>query len=444
MIDDETSYLEDYQELLDQTVQFWGATRLRQGIDLIKKYQPEVLLLDITLSTDDEGLEILPQLKARFPELAVIMVSNRDSLLTSRKATEYGAVDYFVKSENIQRLRELITLYALEPPRYSGSNEQPIAVSRVMRRVIKQARLFAKSDAAVLLTGETGVGKDVIAKFTHQQSGRSTQPFLMLNCGGMERNLLISELFGHVKGAFTGAMQPRAGKFEAAQGGTLFLNEIGEMPLQDQTVLLHVLEAKEVTRIGSNIPVSVDVRVIAATNQPLAEYIAAGKFRQDLYYRLSALNMHLPPLREREADILPLAKHFLQQAIRRNGTSPKNLGYSALLALKSYHWPGNVRELQNVIERAAITFPGREISGNHLSFSDPPEINATDYRTAKSDFQRRFLKDAVVKHHGNISATARAVGMSRQGLQKRLRELGLDLKDESEKGEERRKRREKT
>ncbi len=432
MIDDEISYLEDYQELLGQNVQFWGATNFQKGTDLIKKHQPEVLLLDITLTTDDEGLEMLPHLKTQFPELAVIMVSNRDSLLTSRKAAKYGAMDYFVKSENIQRLRELIALYALEPPRYSGDEKQPIAVSRVMRRIIKQARIFARSDAAVLLTGETGVGKDVIAKLIHQQSGRSTQPFLTLNCGGMERNLLISELFGHVKGAFTGAMHTRAGKFEAAQGGTVFLNEIGEMPLQDQTVLLHVLDAKEVTRLGSNIPVRVDVRVIAATNQPLAEYIAADKFRQDLYYRLSALALHILPLREREADILPLAKHFLQKTVEQHGTPLKNLGYSALLALKNYRWPGNVRELQNIIEHAVITSPGREISGSHLNLSDPPEVDTPNYQTAKSDFQRRFLKDAIAKHRGNISATARAVGMSRQGLQKRLRELGLDLKDEGE------------
>lgn len=433
MIDDEMPYLEDYQELLSESVQFWGATNIREGIELIRKKHPEILLLDITLSTDDEGLEILPQLRAQFPEMAVIMVSNRDSLLTSRKATEYGAVDYFVKSENVKRLQELIALYALDPPRFSGDEKHPIAVSRVMRRILKQAKQFAGGNSEILITGETGVGKDVLAHFIHRHSARTTQPFQSVNCAAIEPNLILSELFGHKKGAFTGAINDRQGYFEVANHGVIFLDEIGELPLHHQAKLLHVIETKQITPVGSSHPIQLDVRIIAATNAPLNEKLQEKTFREDLFYRLNHYSIHIPPLREREEDIIPLAKYFLKQEINKQKMPQKVFGHSALLALKNYYWPGNVRELQGVVVNSTTIAPGREISGNHLKFNSHASETPPNYKIAQKQFSRRFLKEAITHHNGNISATARAIGISRQALQKQMKELNIDLtKNEKE------------
>jgi DNA-binding NtrC family response regulator len=241
---------------------------------------------------------------------------------------------------------------------------------------------------------------------------------------------MISELFGHVKGAFTGADRDRQGFFQSAQGGTIFLDEIGDLPLHDQAKLLRVIETREIIPVGSSQPVQLDVRILAATNAPLAEKLRAGTFREDLFYRLQQFALHIPPLREREEDIIPLARYFLQQIAETQNGSPKTLSPSALLALKSHAWRGNVRELQHTVRRAYLTAPGREITGSHLQLLNSESPDAGKFKAARMHFERDYLKSALAAHRGNITAAAKAVGLSRQGLQKKMHELGLDLRDE--------------
>lgn len=435
MIDDEAFYLEFYQKVLEDEYDFIKATSLNTGVELIISKRPEVLLLDISLKLGDpdkedrQGLSAIPRIRHQFPELPIIMVTGIDSALTLQQAQELGADDYFVKTDKISRLKELLKSYILPPAVYKAKDDKPIAVSPSMRRVLQLAKRFAASQEDILITGETGVGKEVIASYIHHHSDRVTKPFIPLNVAAIESNMLIAELVGHVKGAFTSATQSRTGLLKEAEGGMIFLDEIGDLATTDQVKLLRLIEDKMVRPIGANKEIKVDVRIITATHASLKEYVTQGKFRSDLYQRLAGCVIYIPPLREREEDIIPLAKHFLKQAAIRNKKQEKKLAYSALLQLKNHHWEGNVRELMNVMTNAFLNSPAREITASQLNLSLPQELSIQGYKPAKEQFERQFIKAAIDRGKGNQTAAAELIGISRQYLMKKMKAFGLDLNE---------------
>jgi len=317
-----------------------------------------------------------------------------------------------------------------------------------MARVFETVRKVAETDLSVLIRGESGTGKELVAQALHQRSARRQRPFVAVNCAAISRELVESELFGHEKGAFTGADARRTGKFEAAHGGTIFLDEIGDMPLETQAKVLRVLEDRKLERVGGNQPVEVDVRVVAATHRDLERECKAGRFRDDLYYRLKVAQVELPPLRERGEDLPALANHFLEQLAGRLGRAKKPLGAEALARLARHAWPGNVRALRNVIEQAAVLAGGDTIEASDLRLPEeagdaapgarPALDTSRPFAEAKrdfvADFERGYLLAALRANGGNVSRTATAIGLVRQSLQQKIRELGLraELADDAD------------
>jgi two-component system nitrogen regulation response regulator NtrX len=303
--------------------------------------------------------------------------------------------------------------------------------------VFETIQKVAATDLAVLVRGESGTGKELVAQALHDTSSRKRRPFIAVNCAAISRELVESELFGHEKGAFTGADARRVGRFEAAHGGSIFLDEIGDMPRETQAKVLRVLQEKRFERVGGRDTVAVDVRVVAATHRPLEDEVKAGRFREDLYYRLRVVEIALPPLRDRPEDIPALAARFLADLAARLGRDPVRLSAAAMARLVRHPWPGNVRELEHAIQQAAVLAPGPEIEPDDLRLDGPrqplPETGADfddlPFATAKqrtiASFERSYLKRALARHDGNVSRTAESIGMVRQSLQQKIRELGL-------------------
>jgi transcriptional regulator with GAF, ATPase, and Fis domain len=305
-----------------------------------------------------------------------------------------------------------------------------LGTSRAIQEVRKQIETIACSDTTVLISGESGTGKEIAVNLMHQLSNRRTHPLIKVNCAALTESLLESELFGHEKGAFTGASGLKAGRFELAHGGTLFLDEIGELSLGIQTKLLRVLQEKEFERVGGTKTIKTDFRLIAATNRVLARAVELGKFREDLYYRIKVIPLYIPPLRDRRDDIPFLIQHFLTYFCREMGKEIKDFSPEAWDALENYAWPGNVRELKNLAERLAVLVPGKIIGYGDLpeEMSEKNE-NLTNaeltLQEAKRRFEEDFIKKALAIHGGNVSATARAIGLARKNLQLKMKELGL-------------------
>jgi len=305
-----------------------------------------------------------------------------------------------------------------------------------MRTIFSQIQKVAETDLSVLVRGESGSGKELVAQAIHQRSPRAERPFVAVNCAAISRELVESELFGHEKGAFTGASARRIGRFEAASGGTIFLDEIGDMPLETQAKVLRVLESRSFERVGGNRPIVADVRVVAATHRDLEAEVARGRYREDLYYRLKVVELVVPPLRERLEDLPSLVNRFLEQLASRLKRDERRISARALARLAEHTWPGNVRELRHAIEQAAVFAPGDAIEEADLRLGAPLDPrgasdagSTTSFSEAKrravDDFERRFLTNALARHGGNISQTADAIGMARQSLQQKLKELGL-------------------
>jgi formate hydrogenlyase transcriptional activator len=309
--------------------------------------------------------------------------------------------------------------------------EEIVGSSKPMSQVLKQVEKVAPSDSTVLILGETGTGKELIARALHRRSRRATRPFVRVNCAAIPESLVASELFGHEKGAFTGALQRRVGRFEAADGGTLFLDEVGDLPMDTQIALLRVLQEREFERVGSNRPISIDVRVIAATNRDLTAAVAAGTFRQDLFYRLNVFPIAVPPLRERADDIPLLVEYFVARFAKSSGKSIRHIGKDTLRLMKEYGWPGNIRELQNVVERALI------LTETDTFFVDESWLNAVPIESAPSqeglsalaDREFGMIEAALAECHGRISGPSGAaakLGIPRQTLESKIRRLGID------------------
>jgi len=388
-------------------------------------------------------------LRRDYPQLPVVLLTAHGDERTAVRALKLGAWDYVPKPYDnaeilaiVARARELLALRAENArlrEELAARYHDLVGASAAMRAVYRLVERAAPTRATVLVTGESGTGKELVARALHAASPRARRAFVALNCAALPAELAEAELFGHVKGAFTGAVQDRAGLFEAADGGTLFLDEIGDMPLALQAKLLRVLETGEVTRVGATRAQTVDVRVVAATHRALDALVAEGRYRDDLRYRLAVLAVHLPPLRERREDVPALAAHFLAHFAERHGVPPKPLGDDARRALLAHDWPGNVRELRNALERALLLADSPAIAAADL----PPEVrgSAAPLRPAEAAvadlpfvearrraidaFDRAFLVAALERHGGNLSAAARALGVHRQSLQKLLARAGL-------------------
>jgi len=395
------------------------------------------------------GLELLDEVRARFPDTLVVLMTAHGDERVAVQALKLGALDYLPKpfdNDEVRaitdRARELLALRtenARLREELAAEYRGMIGSSPAMREVYRLLRRAGATDITVLLTGESGTGKELAARALHDESPRRRGPFVAVNCSAIPAELVESELFGHVRGAFTGADRDRIGVFEAAGGGTLFLDEIGELAEPAQAKLLRALEERRITRVGATADAAVDVRVIAATNRPLEDRMRERTFREDLLYRLAVMQIALPPLRERREDIVPLAVHFVAHFAQRHGVPPRPIDDLARRALLAHDWPGNVRELRNTIERALVLAEGETIqlgdlpatvSGSTAALRPVDAVLAelpySDARERALDaFDRSFLTAALERHRGNVSATARALGLHRQSLQKLIRRLGI-------------------
>jgi DNA-binding NtrC family response regulator len=409
----------------------------------------DVILLDLNYTRDTtsgkEGMDLLTRIQAVYPSLPVVVMTAWSSVDGAVEAMRRGARDYVEKPWDNQRLlatmRTQVELSRAlrKSERLEGENQvlrgegmpTMIAESRPMREVVRLVERVAPSDANVLITGEHGTGKDVVARWIHGRSSRSRKPLITVNAGGLSEGVFESELFGHVKGAFTDAKTDRIGYFEMAAGGTLFLDEIGTMPVKLQAKLLRVLQTGEFQRVGSAATRSADVRVISATNIDISREVASGDFRADLLYRLNTVEIRLPPLRDRREDIPPLSRHFLERKASHYGKRIEGFEPDAMRTLLDYPWPGNVRELEHTVERAVLLTAGPAIVPADLNLGPSPgEVHAgggeTSLETMELDEAERFLiRRALERHGGNVSQAATSLGLSRSALYRRLQRYGL-------------------
>jgi DNA-binding NtrC family response regulator len=392
------------------------------------------------------GLDFLREVRRRIPDMLVIIITAYATIQTAVEAMRSGAFDYlqkpFTNEEARQHVDRALQHFQLQQENrnlrdqlvHSYGMSSIVGTSKAMQEVFRVVERVANSSATILITGESGTGKELIARALHTQSGRSTGPFVAINCGAIPSELLESELFGYEKGAFTGAHSSKKGLVEQADGGTLFLDEISELLPRLQVKLLRVLQERELQRVGGEGAIKVDVRVIAATNADLTERIRAGDFRADLFYRLNVVSVRIPPLRERVDDILPLAHHLL----RKHDPSGRVRGFDAVTVqiLRRYQWPGNVRELENAIERATLLAKGEEVTTADL----PRELHAgidlertppigKSLSAARDDFERYFILECLRRHNGNVSRAAREAGLHRQNFYQKLHKYGLQRKD---------------
>jgi two-component system nitrogen regulation response regulator NtrX len=396
----------------------------------------DLLLLDVRLP-DGSGIDFLRQLREREFLAPAIMISGHGTIAEAVEATRAGAFDFLEKP--LGRDKVLLSLKnALEQVSLRRENERlrelvasstkMIGASPAFVRVVEQATMAARSDARILIMGESGTGKELLAAHIHQESPFANGPFVKVNCAAIPSDLLESELFGHEKGAFTGAISTRKGKFELADGGTIFLDEVGDLHAASQAKLLRVLQEGEFHRVGGEQPIRVAVRVVSATNRNLTDLVAQQKFREDLYYRLCVVPIRVPSLRERPQDVVAMADYFLDDFCLRNNFHSKQIEDETYEILECYSWPGNARELRNIIERMAILTPGNLLTPDSV----PVEIRLagesgprSNIKEARASAEREHILRALEETSWNVSGAARALGMERTNLHKRIRALGL-------------------
>jgi DNA-binding NtrC family response regulator len=413
----------------------------QEALEKIASLPVDLVLLDVKLP-DLDGLAVLEKALQTRPGLPVVVMSGHGSIETVRQAFKLGAFDYLEKpigerERLLAAVRNGLQLRALaaenaELRRVAGAGEL-LGGSAAMQKLRELVRRAAASEGRVLVTGENGTGKELVARALHMGSRRQGGPFVKLNCAAVPAELIESELFGHERGAFTGAVAARRGKFELADGGTLFLDEVGDMPPAMQAKVLRVLQEGEFERVGGQTTLRTDARVVAASNKDLPAEVAAGRFREDLYYRLAVVIVPTPPLRERRDDVPELAAGFLAEACERNGRRTMSLSREAMLALQAHDWPGNVRELRNVVERLAILCDGpvlepadvaQALPGARQPRADRARAGASFHELVE-EAEREIILAALTAHQDNVSDTARALGLERSHLYKKMRALGV-------------------
>lgn len=451
VVDDERNFRETLAELVES--EGFTSQQTASGAETLDgladgSVRPDVILLDIRMPGAD-GLAVLREIRDReLSDAPVIMVSAYGDSSRTIEAMRLGAYDYVTKPIDVDELtaalrrageqRRASLSLADQPLADATENSEPgaiIGTSRPIRDVLKRVGRIAASDATTLITGESGTGKELVARAIHEHSARARQPFVTVNCGAIAETLLLAELFGHERGAFTGADRLRKGRFEAAHKGTLFLDEVAELSAAAQVALLRVLQERRLERVGGTETVAVDVRVVAATNRDLQELVAQGQFREDLLYRLNVVSVELPALRDRLGDLPLLADHIVQRACERHGTGPKTIPESTLRPLFGYDFPGNVRELQNMIERAVVSSVGSVIGPQDLWPAERP-VDFTDrdrlmtlfdlpFNDAVAALERELIRRALEASSGNRTEAARRLRINRRLLYSKMHEHGL-------------------
>jgi len=449
IVDDEQGIRAALGQLLEyEGYKVRSGANAADGITAFTQWKPHLVFLDVKMAGVD-GLEALKRMREKDDTVPIVMISGHATIQTAVEATQLGAYDIMEKPLDTDRI--LVTIRnALahldlkeENTRLKeaiGSSYEIVGESGAVRGLLEKIEKVAPTPARVLITGENGTGKELVARALHKRSPRAAGPFVEVNCAAIPSELIESELFGHVKGSFTGALSDRSGKFEQANRGTLFLDEIGDMSLAAQAKVLRVLQDGVLTRIGGSKPVSVDVRVIAATNKNVEAEISAGHFREDLYYRVNVVPIHVPPLRERKEDIALLVRYFVASIAMRENAPAREFSDDALASLKALDWPGNVRELRNTVERLLILAPGPSISGADVDRLVTARAAAEDkggssllqadtFESFKDGAERAYLLSKLRQFDWNVSETARVIDMPRSNLYKKIERYGLSREE---------------
>jgi two-component system nitrogen regulation response regulator NtrX len=441
IVDDEDGIRRSLAGILED--EGFATTPARDGEEALASIDdegaPDLVLLDIAMPGRD-GVDILVEVRERWPDLPVVMMSGHGTIETAVKTTKHGAYDFIEKPLSIDKV--LLTIgHALERSRLARENRELraetlraheiVGDSAEVKTLVKQIEVAAPSNGWVLITGENGTGKELVARQIHARSKRADRPFIEVNCAAIPEELIESELFGHEKGAFTGAVAQKVGKFELAHGGTIFLDEIADMSLMTQAKVLRILQEQSFARVGGTETHDVDVRVIAATNKDLEEEIEQDRFREDLYYRLNVIPFRVPSLRERAGDIPQLAREFAREFCAEAGMREKKITARAMKLLQGHSWPGNVRELRNLMERLVIMTPGASIDAPDLPdvirAGPSAESDAPTLDEARRGFEREFLVARLAEHGWNIRRTAEAIGLARESLSRKIKAHGIEV-----------------
>jgi two-component system nitrogen regulation response regulator NtrX len=450
VVDDEESICQSLKAILsDEGYQVLVAGSGEEAVKIVEEEMPQLVLLDIWLPGMD-GLETLKAIKKINPQALVIIMSGHGTIETAVRATKLGAFDFIEKPLSLDKIiilvNNAISLIHLNEEntllKQKVSHQYELTGESALITELKEIiSIVAPTNAWILIMGENGTGKELVARSIHHLSLRSHKDIVEVNCAAIPEELIESELFGHEKGAFTGATEKKRGKFDLAHEGTIFLDEVADMSLKAQAKILRILQEKKFERVGGNKLIDLDVRVLAATNKDLEEEMKEGRFRQDLYYRLHVIPLVVPPLRERKEDIKPLAERFLLDFTIREGLEPKKLTDDALALLMKHDWPGNVRELKNIIERLIILTPSDEITAKDIPLlnikeerdmaSGTESVLVDSLKDAKMDFERQFIIKKLEENEGNVSKTAEAIGLERSHLHKKLKSLKVAVKGDS-------------
>ena len=432
IMDDETKMRRILQLLLEQTgYEVMTAKDGQEGIETWLKWQPDVVLTDLKMPEMD-GVEVLRFRNNAGLTAPVIILTAYGTISSAVEAMKKGAFDYLTKPFDNEKVREVVARALKETDNKEESSPPSfkiVGISAAIRQVLEDMNIVANTDTSVLITGESGTGKELVARGIHRVGNRQEKPFIKVNCAAIPKDLMESELFGHKKGAFTGAVDDRKGRFVEADGGVLFLDEIGDLSLSLQPKLLNAVEEKTVTPVGGTKPIECDVKIICATNQDLPKMIAEGRFRQDLHYRLNTFHIHIPPLRERKEDIPLLVEYFLEHFCQSFGRTPLAIEPEAIEVLVDYQWPGNVRELRNTIERLVLKCRGQRLRGQEVfkeisgKVGEEPKPRASDLDIV--EHEKRLIVEALTKTGGNQVRAARLLGITRNTLRYRMRKYGI-------------------
>ena len=437
IVDDEGSIRESLSEIFkDEGYYVLTSSSGEEAIETVKEQSPDLIFLDIWLSGID-GIQTLEEIKGLKPDLPIIMISGHGNIELAVKATRIGAYDFLEKPLSLERVllaaKRALEKQALETEYKALKQDltkrfRLIGSSQKMTVLKEQIDMAAQSNSRVLIMGESGSGKELVARFLHENSKRVGKPFIEVNCAAIPQELIESELFGHEKGSFTGAFERKKGKFELADEGTLFLDEVGDMSLSAQSKVLRVIETQEFQRVGGSRNIKVDVRIIVATNKDLREEVKKGNFREDLLYRLDVIPIIVPPLRERKDDIPSLVEYFLEYFSSEYGQKLKKITPEAIKMLETHDWPGNIRELRNVIERLVIMTPPDTINARNLVVAEPTKEDYfafTTLREAKDAFEKTFITKKLEENNWNISKTAEILQIERSNLHKKIKAYNI-------------------
>ena len=450
LVDDDNEYVRDFILLGQEVFNVSRSATGEEALEKLQKFEPDAVILDLRLGSGIDGIETLKRIRARYAELPVIMVTDYASVETAVEAIKLGAFHYTSKHPNMKALHAIIrrelrqmswkSLFLNETDKHFG---KIVASSTMMKNIFKTIPQIAKSNANILIQGETGTGKELLATAIHLQSPRAQFPFVAINCSALPFHLLESELFGHEKGSFTGAIARKKGKFELADGGTIFLDEIGDLHYNHQAKLLRVIEEQKFTRVGGENEINVNVRIIAASNKNIKEEIKKGQFRKDLFYRLNTIPLKLPPLRERKEDIPVLVNYFSNSACSANKLKSSGFTNQAINKLINYSWPGNIRELKSLIERTIIMHPDKKIHPEDIELgqvtSDIPEFCEKylrlPYTEARNkilaEFKKLYIAELTRRNDGNITKAAREAQIPRSSLHRMMKEIVMNDKLDS-------------